>query len=347
VSAPTFTVPPELEASEPPERRGIARDEVRLMVVSRSTGEIVHATFRDLPDFLDPGDLLVVNNSATLPAAVPARLAEDGEPVELRFASPVPQMPEESWWVIELRSPDGAEPFDGTRAGERVELPGGAQAAITAPYNGGTRLWLAKHDIGEPVEDYLLRYGHPIRYAYVPDEYPLQTYQTAFALHPGSAEMPSAARPFTPRLVTALVARGIHIAPITLHAGVSSPERDETPMAERYEVPETTARLVNAVHGWGGGVVAVGTTVVRALETAADRDGSILSSSGWTNRAITSDRGIVAVDGLLTGWHEPAASHLRLLQAALDERRLDYSYSAALEHGYLWHEFGDTQLILP
>ena len=346
MSAPTFTVPPELEASEPPERRGLARDEVRLMVVHRGTGELTHATFRDLPDFLDPGDLLVINNSATLPAAVSARLG-DGSPAELRFATPVPRMDERRWWVVELRSPYGDEPFVGKPAGERLALPGNGEAAITAPYNGGTRLWIARLTLGEPVEDYVFRYGHPIRYAYVPDEHPLQAYQTAFALHPGSAEMPSAARPFTPRLVTALVARGVLLAPITLHAGVSSPEHDETPTAERYDVPGVTARLANAVHAWGGRVIAVGTTVARALETAATTDGELVPDAGWTSEVITPARGLRAVDGLLTGWHEAEASHLRLLEAALDPELLERSYDAAVEHGYRWHEFGDGHLILP
>jgi S-adenosylmethionine:tRNA ribosyltransferase-isomerase len=346
VSAPAFAVPPELEARRPPEARGLARDQVRLMVTTRGDGRFVHATFADLPGFLDPGDLLVINTSATLPAAVPARLADE-TPVELRLATPAPQMGEESWWVVELRSADGAEPFDRPRAGERLELPGGSEARIVAPYAGGRRLWLAKIRAGEPVSEYLWRYGHPIRYRYVDDEHPLAAYQTAYATEPGSAEMPSAGRPFTPRLVTALVARGIQIAPITLHAGVSSPERDEPPIAERYQVSESTARLVNATHDWGSRVIAVGTTVVRALETAATERGEVAAARGWTNAVITPERDLLAVDGLLTGWHQPEASHLRLLEAALGEELLTRSYAAALEHGYLWHEFGDSQLILP
>ena len=345
MSAPAFTVTPELEASEPPEARGLARDEVRLMVVSRASGEIVHACFRDLAEFLDPGDLLVINNSATLPAAVPARLP-DGEPVELRFATPAPDLDDAAWWVVELRSPDGADPHHHNGARARIELPGGATATITAPHAGSARLWLARIRAGEPVVEYLLRYGHPIRYGYVPAEYPLPAYQTAYALEPGSAEMPSAGRPFTPELVTALVARGIQIAPITLHAGLSSPELHEPPIPERYEVPAPTALLVNATREWGGRVVAVGTTVVRALETVAGPDGSLTAGRGWTNEVITPERGIRAVDGLLTGWHEPEASHLRMLEAALGEDLLDRSYAAAADHGYLWHEFGDSQLIV-
>jgi S-adenosylmethionine:tRNA ribosyltransferase-isomerase len=344
VSAPAFALPPELEAAEPPERRGVARDEVRLMVVERGSDEVTHASFRDLPEFLAPGDLVVVNNSATLPAAVPARLA-DGSEAELRFASPAPGMADARWWVVEARSADGAEPRAPARG--RAELPGGATATIVAPYAGGERLWLASVRVGEPVEEYLLRYGHPIRYGYVAGEHALPAYQNAYALVPGSAEMPSAGRPFTPRLVTALVARGIGVAPITLHAGVSSPERGEAPIAERFEVPEATARLVTATRGWGGRVVAVGTTVVRALETAAAPDGSVAPARGWTNVVVTPRRGLRAVDGLVTGWHEPEASHLRLLEAALGPELLARSYDAALEHGYLWHEFGDAQLVLP
>ncbi len=346
MSVPAFVLPEALEAREPPEHRGVARDGVRMMVTYRRTGEIVHATFADLARFLDPGDLVVVNNSATLPAAVPARLS-DGRPIELRFAGAAPQMSRDGWWVVELRSRDGGHPFEGGVAHQRIDLPGGATATTVEPFTRGTRLWLASVRLGEPTDDYLLRYGHPIRYAYVDGEYPLEAYQTAFALHPGSAEMPSAARPFTPDLVTALVARGVQFAPVTLHAGVSSPERDEPPAAEQYEIPEATARLANAVHEWGGRVIAVGTTVVRTLETVASADGSVRAGRGWTSEEISPERGLLVVDGLLTGWHEPMASHLRLLEAALGAEPLEASYATALEHGYRWHEFGDSQLVLP
>jgi S-adenosylmethionine:tRNA ribosyltransferase-isomerase len=346
MSAPAFVLPERLEAGEPPERHGVGRDEVRMMVTHRSTGEIVHARFHDLPEYLGRGDLLVVNNSATLPAAVSGRLA-DGVPIELRFAGPAPDLPRGEWWVVELRSPDGAEPFEPPPAPQRIELPAGARVTTIEAYTDGNRLWLASIRLGEAVEDYLMRHGRPIRYAYVDREYPLETYQTAFALHRGSAEMPSAARPFTPSLVAALVARGILISPITLHAGVSSPERDEPPAAERYQVPEATARLVNATRAWGNRVIAVGTTVVRALETVADGDGSLRAGHGWTNEVISPERGLLAVDGLLTGWHEPMASHFGLLEAALGAESLAASYQAALAHGYRWHEFGDSHLIRP
>jgi S-adenosylmethionine:tRNA ribosyltransferase-isomerase len=343
-TAAPFEVPPALEAREPPEARGLARDQVRLLVARRADGRLIHACFRDLPEFLDPGDLLVINDSATLPSAVAATRG-DGSAVELRLATPAPRMPSGEWWVVELRSADGAAPLAAV-AGERLTLPGGATAAIVSPHTGGARLWLARVRTGEPVPEYLWRYGHPIRYAYVRAEWPLDAYQTAYARDPGSAEMPSAGRPFTPELVTRLVADGILIAPVTLHAGVSSPERGESPHAERYSVPRSTARLVNAVREWGGRVIAVGTTVVRALETVATPDG-VFASEGWTNRVITRDYGPQAIDGLLTGWHEPEASHLDLLRAVAGEELLAASYEAALEHGYLWHEFGDSHLILP
>jgi S-adenosylmethionine:tRNA ribosyltransferase-isomerase len=159
--------------------------------------------------------------------------------------------------------------------------------------------------------------------------------------------MPSAGRPFTHELVTDLVARGVLVAPVTLHTGVSSPERDEAPYPERYRVPAPTARLVNAVQLWGGRVIAVGTTVVRALETVAHADGAVEDGEGWTNLVVTPARGLRVVDGLLTGWHEPRSSHLELLEAAAGAELLERSYQEAQAHGYLWHEFGDVQLILP
>jgi S-adenosylmethionine:tRNA ribosyltransferase-isomerase len=159
--------------------------------------------------------------------------------------------------------------------------------------------------------------------------------------------MPSAGRPFTTELVTELVARGVLVAPVILHTGVSSPERGEPPYPERFRVPAHTAALVNAVHGWNGRVIAVGTTVVRALETVAANDGTVSEGRGWTSLVVTPERGLLAIDGLLTGWHDSGASHLQLLEAAAGVELLERSYRAALEHGYRWHEFGDLHLILP
>ena len=338
-----FALPERLEAHEPPEARGVARDGVRLMVAERGTGAITHARFSDLPELLAPGDLLVVNRSATLAAAVPAWRA-DGRAVELRFSTEAPDAA--SLWVVELRDAGGARPLR-ARSGERLELPGGASAEILAPYAGGRRLWLACVRAGGGVPALLARHGHPIRYGYVPREWPLEAYQTAFATEPGSAEMPSAGRPFTPELLARLIARGVYVAPITLHCGVSSPERHEAPYPERYTVPEATARLVDAVRWWGGRIIAVGTTVVRALETVAAPDGTVEAGAGWTSLVLGPDRGLRTVDGLITGWHEPEASHLALLEAVAGPELLAASYAEALDAGYLWHEFGDSHLVLP
>jgi S-adenosylmethionine:tRNA ribosyltransferase-isomerase len=346
MTALAFELPAALEATEPPEARGLARDEVRLMVATRSDGAIAHRRVRDLPDVLAPGDLLVVNVSATLPAALAARAA-DGTPLRLHAAMPAPDAPAGDWWVVELRSPDGARPAGGRLPGERLALAGGAAAELLAPYGDGDRLWLARIDAGAPFAEHLARHGEPIRYGYVREPWPLDAYLTPFATEPGSAEMPSAGRPLTAALLARLAARGVIVAPITLHTGVSSPERHEAPYPERYAVPAATARLVDAVRWWGGRIVAAGTTVVRALESAARPGGGVEASAGWTRLVITPERGLAVVDGLLTGWHEPRASHLLMLEAVAGEALLERSYAAALEHGYLWHEFGDSHLVLP
>lgn len=338
-------LPARLEAHEPPEERGLGRDDVSMLVATRHDHGLADACFCELPRFLDPGDLLVVNTSATLPAALDAR---DGQRMlELRLSTPVPGY-NDRHWLVELRGPEpGRPPLANPPIGERLDLPGDARAELLASYAHGHRLSVARLDLPEPVERYLHRHGRPIRYGYVPHPWPLEAYQTVFALEPGSAEMPSAGRPFSAELVTELVAHGVLVAPVTLHTGVSSPERREPPYPERYRVPPTTARLVNSVRRWRGRVIAVGTTVVRALETVAAADGTLTGGEGWTNVVVTPERGLRAIDGLLTGWHEPEASHLQLLEAAAGAELLDRSYRAAQAHGYLWHEFGDVHLILP
>jgi S-adenosylmethionine:tRNA ribosyltransferase-isomerase len=336
-------VPERLEAHEPPEARGLARDEVRMLVARRSDGVLAHAGFRDLPAFLEAGDLVVVNTSATLPAALPARRG-DGTAFELHLSTRLPSG-DPTRWVVEVRR--DASPFLSVREGDELSLPGHGRATLLAPYLGGPRLWVARLDVCGGVVDYLHRHGRPIRYRYVPDEWPLGAYQTAFATEPGSAEMPSAGRPFTTELITSLVARGVAVAPLVLHTGVSSLEVDERPYAEWFRVPGQTARLVSSTREWGGRVIAVGTTVVRALESAVRPDGSVAGAEGWTQLVVSPDHRVRAVDGLLTGWHEPEATHLLMLEAIGGRELTERSYRAAVRHGYLWHEFGDVHLILP
>ena len=300
--------------------------------------------FSELPELLEPGDVVVVNVSATIPAAVPAT-REDGANVRVHFATRAPQL-DEDWRIVEIRSADGTRPLR-LPAGERIELHGGAALDLIAPYASGPRLMLARFEGETSVDEYLERHGAPIRYSHVRRAWPLEDYQNVYAISPGSAEMPSAGRPMTRELISRLVARDIVVAPITLHCGVSSPESHEPPFPEWYEVPERTARLIAAARDRGGRVIAVGTTVVRALESAGGPDRCSCARSGWTGLVITPECGVSVVDGLITGWHEPEASHLQMLEALMGPELLTRSYDAALDAGYLWHEFGDSHLILP
>ncbi len=334
------------EASEPPEARGLARDEVR-MLVARRRGEprLQHARFLDLPSQLAPGDLLVVNTSATLPAALPARRA--GESLDLHLSTPLPGADPDATplrYVVELRRDGG--PLRDAAAGERLALPCGASAELVSPYLGARRLWVAELRLPGDLTAYLGEHGRPISYGYLRSERPLADYQTVFASEPGSAEMPSAGRPFTPRVLATLIARGVAIAPVTLHTGVSSLERGERPYPEWFRVPAATARLANATRGFGGRVIAVGTTVVRALESAAREDGALDSREGWTSLTVTPESPVRALDGLVTGWHDPDASHLDMLEAIAGRRLIVDLYGSAARHGYLWHEFGDVSLII-
>jgi S-adenosylmethionine:tRNA ribosyltransferase-isomerase len=332
------------EATSPPERRGVGRDRVRILV-GRADG-VEHAIFRDLPRLLDPGDLLVVNTSATLAAALEA-MAPGGRPLRLHLSTPVPGSdPDDGLWMIELRVPagPGSLPFTAGRRGWRLALPGGGHARLL---RGGPRLWVARLDLPVGLFAQLEAHGRPIRYAYAGADWPIDDYQTVFATEQGSAEMPSAGRAFTHELVTELVAAGVELAPIVLHTGVSSPETGEPPFAEWFRVPETTARHVNAVRANGGRAIAVGTTAVRAVETAAAGNPTLSAAEGWTELVIDEARGVSIVDGLLTGWHAPEATHLDLVRAVAGRDLVDRCYAAATAHGYLWHEFGDLNLLLP
>ncbi|WP_020573246.1 S-adenosylmethionine:tRNA ribosyltransferase-isomerase [Actinopolymorpha alba] len=349
-----FELPADLEAHEPPEARGLSRDGVRLLVGQAGLGMgpdgagttpdvIRHQRFADLPDLLEPGDVLVVNRSGTLPAAIDL---PDGHRT-VHFSTLAP----DGSWLVELRR--DAEPDASGQPGERIGLPGGAEVVLRERHVSG-RLWHARVTVTD-VPAYLAEFGRPIRYGYVAQRWPLDDYQTAFATVPGSAEMPSAGRPFTPELVTRLVARGVLVVPVTLHTGVASPEFHEPPYAEWFEVPEPTARVVNGALAAGGRVVAVGTTAVRALESAVAPDAAaanggtpvVTATEGWTDLVITPHRGVSVVSGLLTGLHEPRASHLLMLEAIAGAELVHRCYAAALEEGYLWHEFGDLNLLLP
>jgi S-adenosylmethionine:tRNA ribosyltransferase-isomerase len=328
-----FELPDVLEAHEPPEARGLARDQVRLLVSHRSDDSIEHRRFRDLPDVLRPGDLVVANDSATVAAALTAQ-RQGGRQIDLHISTRL----QADLWVVEPRRIDAVE-------GEVLCLPGDATARLLVPYTGSRRLWVAQIDTDVPTM--LARFGRPIAYPYVHGRWPLEMYQTAYAGPPGSAEMPSAGRAFSPDVLEQLAHRGIQFVTLTLHTGVASLEGHEKPYAEEYRVPELTARAVRSARADGRRVIAVGTTVVRALESAADEgDGEVIASHAWTELMITPERGVRVVDSLLTGFHEPKASHLAMLEAIAGRRHLEVAYQAALEGRYLWHEFGDLHLIL-
>ena len=356
-----FTLPDELVAREPPEARGLARDDVRLLVTD-ATGNVRHAVMRDLPGFLRPGDLLVVNSSATINAALdgwrPGTIAEPDEMITVHLSSPIRDAREASEWAIELRRSTlhGKKPLLDARSGERIRLRGGATARLVAPFgrlgqpgstpNGGVRLWKAELECPAGVLAYAAEHGTPIRYGYVTRRWPLHYYQTVFADEPGSAEMPSAGRPFTHDLVARLESSGVEVASVVLHTGVASLEAGEAPYPERYRVPVAAANAINDARDRGGRVIAVGTTVVRALATVAALDGTVRPDAGWTELVIAPDDGVRVIDGLLTGFHEPHASHFAMLQAVAGLEQLVVAYDAALRGRYLWHEFGDVHLLL-
>jgi len=330
-----FVVPPQLEAHEPPEARGLTRDGVRLLVSYKNSDRIIHAQFADLVTFLSAGDLLVVNVSATLPAALTAKRS-DGSEVAMHLSTRLPA----GLFVVEFRKTSVSQ-------GEAFTLPGGAAAAALAPYPRSTRLWVARLDLPAPLLAYLERWGRPITYPYVHGNWPMAMYQNVYASVPGSAEMASAGRPFTPEIIDRLTLEGVRFASIVLHAGVASLEHDEPPYEEYFDVPHETALAVQRAKRGRRRVIAVGTTVVRALESSLDASGRLIASRGWTELVITPQRGVKVIDGLLTGFHEPKATHISMLEAIIGRDQLERVYRSARENGYLWHEFGDLHLILP
>jgi S-adenosylmethionine:tRNA ribosyltransferase-isomerase len=359
-----FSLPPELEAAAPPEARGLRRDHVRLLLVDRATGAVGHHRFDELPGLLEPGDLVVVNDSRTLPASLLGRTAA-GTPLEVRLAA----REGGRWAALPLGVPanggdpalvptDARPPAPPLEAGERLTFAGGLTATVLGRHQEAAPLvWLAFDAGRERLAEALHRAGRPVRYAYVPRPWPLRHYQTLFAAEPGSAEMASAGRPFTVQTLRGLRERGIGLATVSLHAGLSTygdPATDRRFVpAEPYLVPEATVAAVAAARAAGGRVVAVGTTVVRALESAAAslRAGvgaaGLRAGAGTTRLRIDAGYRLRVVDGLLTGLHEPEASHLDLLAAFVDRAVLERAYAVALDQGYLWHEFGDVCLVLP
>jgi S-adenosylmethionine:tRNA ribosyltransferase-isomerase len=346
----TFVLPPELSAKEPPERRGIGRDQVRLLVIDRATGRIEHTRFDKIDNYLRAGDLLVFNSSRTLPASLRGCecSATHGPCMEVRLAE---RLPDGSWLALLIC--EQGDPFGcGLRAGMEIQFAEGLAATVVKRDNNIPRLWKLHFSIsGTELVDLIYRLGKPIRYEYISASLDLDYYQTVYATQPGSAEMPSAGRAFTWKLLLELKRRGIDSAYVVLHTGLSSymdDELDRTHPAseEEYFVSRVTAEKIDRALKNGGRVIAVGTTVVRALEAVADSVGRVTEAHGYTRLKVDSQHRLKVVDGLLTGLHEPEASHLDLLRAFLSAEQIRVAYREAIARKYLWHEFGDLNLIL-
>lgn len=341
-----FDLPEHLACPQPTEERELLRDEVRLLVTTGS-GEINHSLFRDLPAYIKPGDVLVVNTSATVPSALQVELPDSSHGF-VHLSTPI----NSNQWLVEIRAIRGNKTVR-WKAGELgmiFRLPGGASIVLENRYYNNEQLldlWVATLNLLQPLESYLAKYAFPIQYEKINHRYPLAYYQTFFSFHPGSSEMPSAGRGFTPQLVDKLLKKGVVFAPILLHTGVSSLEENEAPYPEYMEISPLSAAIINTAESQGKRIIAVGTTAIRAIESAIDGDGIVKPYRGHTSLYIDESYRLKITDALLTGFHEPRASHLHMLQALAGFEHLEFSYKAAIEANYYWHQFGDLHLILP
>jgi S-adenosylmethionine:tRNA ribosyltransferase-isomerase len=339
-SAMKFELPNELNAIEPPERRGIRRDYVKMMVLDKTTGYTEHTQFFHLDRFLKKGDLIVLNASRTVPAVLKSKRESDGAEVEIRLA----HRKNESVWE--------ALPVSGDlKEGDVIRFSPILTATIMEQSDDTPFVSLAFNLCCSDLYNQIYSLGEPVRYEYIQQPWNLDYYQTVFATIPGSVEMPSAGRAFSWELLFRLQKKGVKIAYITLHTGLSYLLDDKWHKGpdnnfENYEVPEETVNMINETKKSGGRVIAVGTTVVRALETAALENGELQATEGWTNLYIQKDTNLQVCDGLITGMHEPEASHLQLLSAFVNTDHLYAAYKEAINQHYLWHEFGDMNLIL-
>lgn len=341
-----FELPHHLACPEPTERRNMERDEIRLLVTKKQ-GQTEHTIFKDLPRFLNTGDVLVVNTSATIPAALPVSLP-GGAGGRLHISTRLNNRN----WLIEIREISGNRTvrWKGGEEGMAFQLRSGAVVTLEQRfYDAGEllHLWMAHFTINQPMQTYLSANALPVQYDNLSQQYPLSYYQTFFSFHPGSAEMPSAGRGFTTGLTDRLLKKGIVLAPIVLHTGVSSLEEKEMPYPEHMEIDPVTASIINSAKSNGKRIIAVGTTAIRAIETAVNEQEKVVPYRGQTKLFIDKDHTLKVANGLLTGFHEPHASHLNILQAVAGFEHINSAYKAALKAGYYWHQFGDLHLILP
>ena len=360
------------------------RSDARLLAVDAASGQHADLQVQDLPSLLRPGDLLVVNDAATLPASLHGRVASGGAEsagamVELRLAgaaaeaveatapaSAEPSAPgtEDTFWAVLFGAGDWRTPTEQRPAppvltvGDEITLAGALRAAVLAVSPISPRLVRIRFSLrGAALWAALYAQGKPIQYSYLREEVALWSVQTVYAGRPWAVELPSAGRPLSWEILTRLRRSGVELAWLTHAAGLSStgePALDAAlPLPERYEIPDTTALLIERTRRRGGRVIAVGTTVVRALEGAAraaevcDAPGVRLARRGVTDLVLSPDSRLRVVDGILTGIHSPGESHFQLLAAFCPLDLLRNSWEHAARTGYLCHEFGDLSLIAP
>ncbi|MGG1679129.1 S-adenosylmethionine:tRNA ribosyltransferase-isomerase [Neobacillus sp. NRS-1170] len=335
-----FELPSVLNAAMPPERRGVRRDQVKMMVQDRMSGQTSHDHFFNLEVYLKKGDVLVLNSSRTVPAILTSELLRERNlvyrEIEIRLARRINESTWEALAVSERIENGDLLVFSPNLTGDVLSAPKNCPF-ITIRFN----------QKGSALYDEIYAIGEPIRYEYINSPWELDYYQTVFATHPGSVEMPSAGRAFSWELLFKLQKKGIKLVFIQLHTGLSyflDDKWDHSPSENReeYNIPAEAWEDILQAKLNSKRVIAVGTTVVRAIETAAE-NGNL---SGWTNLYITKKYDLKIADGIITGMHEPEASHLDMLSAFVNQQNLFKAYQEAIALGYLWHEFGDMNLIL-
>jgi S-adenosylmethionine:tRNA ribosyltransferase-isomerase len=340
-----FELPEYLACPKPTEERNLLRDEVRLLVTT-SSGQIDHTRFNRLDQYLNPGDVLVVNTSATVPSALPVTLP-NGQKGMVHVSSNI----NAHKWLIEIREVSGNKTIRWKEGEEGMilQLPSSASITLKQRYYKDQQLldlWYAEFRSNEQPVKYMAVNAHPIKYEKLDAHYPMSYYQTFFSFYPGSSEMPSAGRGFTKTLVDRLLKKGVVFAPILLHTGISSLEENESPYPEYMEIDPVSASIINMAKNQGERIIAVGTTAIRAIETAVNGDGNLVPYQGKTELFINENYTMKIADGLITGFHEPKASHLHILKAVAGFDHIENAYQTAIKADYYWHQFGDLHLIL-
>jgi len=319
----------------------LPRDHARLLVLQPLDGSLTHRCVDELPDLLQPGDLLVVNNTKVLAARVVGRKSPSGTEVEILF---VKDLGDAVWEVL----------IKGTfRLGQKIEMGAGVFALII---ERGARRTTVRIESPIPWSEWLRQHGRMPLPPYVkraPTDQDRQWYQTLFAEHEGAIAAPTAGLHFTPELVTRLQQRGVGLATVTLHVGVGTFKpvtvdhiEDHQMGTEWVEVGAEAVHAIEQVRGKGGRIVAVGTTVVRALETAARAEGRIRSYRGETEMFMTPGFRFKVVDALLTNFHMPRTTLLMLVAALAGTEFLRRAYAEAVRERYRFYSYGDAMLIL-